>query len=353
MTERSGGATAVMAVDEFEGELRAALAQELRDPELELTQVSRRGEGYSWETYIVTARGSGGDVLRYAVKRIPLAGIVGDYDVDLEVALLRTAAEELGCPVPAVIAHRSGNEATRGFYAMEMVDGVVPMPWTVKKLLPEPEVRRALGLELAGLMAGMHGKDVGTLRIADMVVPDDPRAVGAIEVATWRDAYLELTAVRLPILDLVFAWLEHRADAVSGRLALVHNDLRVGNFIVRDGRVAAILDWETAEFTDPAADLAKFNLPTFRGRSTLASGLVEWEEFLAAYEAVSGWRPSQAALDFWTVLEIAKTAVGCLRGAHFFDSGVSDDVRYANMAFQTHHSFRWLVDLYEDGVWGR
>ena len=140
---------------------------------------------------------------------------------------------------------------------------------------------------------------------------------------------------------------------MSGRVALVHNDLRIGNVVVNNGRVAAVLDWETAEFTDPSADLAKFNLPTFRGRSSLASGLVRWERFLDAYEAAIGWRPGQRALDFWTVLEIVKATVGALRGVHYFESGQTDDIRYANMGWQAHHSTKWLVELYENGTWGR
>ena len=176
-----------------------------------------------------------------------------------------------------------------------------------------------------------------------MTPPADGRTAGFDEACKWHAVYLECATDRMPVLDLAFAWLSHRADAVSGRVSLVHNDLRVGNVIVNDGHVAAVLDWETAEFTDPSADLAKFNLPTFRGRSSLASGFVEWGEFLDAYETDTGWRPSQSALDYWTVLEIVKATVGGLRGMHYFGTGKTGDIRYANMRWQTHQSIKWLV----------
>lgn len=342
--------------DPFSAHLRDRLAAHFDDQSLALEAFNRRGEGYSWETYLITLsrqRASGERVHeRYAVKREPAAGLLAPYDVQLEVDLLRTAREDVGCPVPDVLLYEVGGPQTKGFYVMQMIEGVVPMPWDVRKLFPDEALRHDLGIELAQLLARLHGKPVEQLHIPALSIPSDGHTTGAREAKKWQRIYLESAAVRIPILDLVFAWLQHRADQVSGRVALVHNDLRIGNVIVRDGKVAAVLDWETAEFTDPVADLAKFNLPTFRGRSALASGLVDWTEFLDTYEAHSGWRPSEQALQYWTVMEIAKTIVGALRGVHFFESGKTADIRYANMGYQTHHSIKWLVELFESGKWG-
>jgi aminoglycoside phosphotransferase (APT) family kinase protein len=343
--------------DNFRAEVCAALAQHFDDPSIDVERFSRRGEGYSWETYLVSvtrARPEGGrGAEHYAVKREPSAGLLAPYDVQLEVDLLKAAGGDIGCPVPHVVTYDPGSNGRRGFYVMGMVDGVVPMPWDVRKVVPSETTRHELGIELAGIMAKLHSKDIRELTIRGMAEAPDGAATGTTEVEKWYRIYLESMSTRLPVLDLAFSWLLHRADSVSGRVALVHNDLRVGNVIVKDGRVAAVLDWETAEFTDPAADLAKFNLPTFRGRSSLASGLVEWDAFLDAYEAQTGWRPHQQSLAYWTVVEIAKTIVGALRGVHFFDCGRTEDIRYANMGFQINHSVKWLVELFENGQWGR
>jgi aminoglycoside phosphotransferase (APT) family kinase protein len=342
--------------DGFRAELRAALAAALGNASLELASVDRRGEGYSWETYLVSARispGANPRVERFAVKREPSAGLLGTYDVQREVDLLNAAKYVIGCPVPRVVAFQRRIDGKRGFYVMEMIDGVVPMPWNVKKILPDADVRRGIGLELAGIMAKLHTTNVERLSIGGMSPPVNPESTGLDETRKWRQVYVESRSSHVPILDLAFAWLKYRADAVSGKVSLVHNDLRIGNVIVEKDHVAAVLDWETAEFTDPSADLAKFNLPTFRGRSTLSSGLIAWSEFLEAYAVVTGWTPTEAALNYWSVLEIAKTAVGALRGMHFFDSAASNDIRYANMRWQAHHSIKWLVELFESGTWGR
>jgi aminoglycoside phosphotransferase (APT) family kinase protein len=344
------------APDNFRAELRDALARHFGDDSVDIAAFSRRGEGYSWETYLVTANRRAPDgtrcEARYAVKREPRAGLLAPYDVLREVDLLQTARDVVGIPVPGIVTFSAGTREQRGFYVMEMVDGVVPMPWDVKKVVALESDRCKLGLELAGMLARLHNVNPAELTIHGMgPVPRGAQA-GLIEVDKWHAIYMECKTVHLPVLDLAFAWLRARADGVSGRIALVHNDLRVGNVIVKDGAVAAVLDWETAEFSDPAADLAKFNLPTFRGRSSLASGLVEWERFLDTYEGVAGWRPGADALAYWSVMEIAKTIVGALRGVHFFSSRKTDDIRYANMGFQIHHSVRWLVELYENGQWG-
>jgi aminoglycoside phosphotransferase (APT) family kinase protein len=325
----------------FADDLRAALERATGTP-VELEPLHRRGEGYSWETYLVRTRAGE----RYAVKRVPEAGLVGDYDVRREVALLDAARDVLKVPVPGVVAAEPGE---RGFYVMELVAGEVPMPWDVETLLPDPAVRHGLGLELAEILARVHAVPPADLDIPGVAGP----STAAAEVERWRAAYLECAPVRDPLLDLAFAWLAYRADRVSGRTALVHNDLRTGNVIVREGRVAAVLDWETAAFGDPAADLAKFDLPPFRSGSGLAGGLLTRADLLAAYEAHAGWRPDDACLDWWTVLELAKNVVGSLRGAAYFADGSSRDLRYAVLGFRTHDVTRWLVQLYEDGTWGR
>lgn len=341
----------------FAADLRSLLAGQLDDQTLELQSIERRGEGYSWETYLVEVNTrearSGAESPRFAVKREPRAGLLGVYDVQREVELLTVTREKVGCPVPGVVGFRLPTNGARGFYVMEMVSGVVPMPWNVRKVIPDEATRHRIGLELASVMARLHKCAINDLHIGDMAPPSSPAATGLLEARKWQDVYHHCAAVPVPIIDLAFSWLLHRCDAVSGRVALVHNDLRIGNVVIHEGRVAAILDWETAQFSDPAADLAKFNLPTFRGRSALASGLIDWEAFLAAYEAQTGWRPSRQTLEYWTVLEIVKAAVGGLRGRHYFDLGQTSDIRYANMGWQVHHAARWLVELFESGAWGR
>lgn len=321
---------------------------------VELVDVDQRSEGNSWETYLVTASwDSGRSSAAYAVKRQPLSGIVGSYDVGREVALLR-AADGIGLPVPGVVAHRVGEPGNRGFFVMERLVGVVPMPHNVTRMITDADQRAALGRRVAREMAALHAAAPESLALAELDPPPVPEDTGRAENGQWRRTYDEVATVRIPVLDLALAWLEHRADYVSGRVSLVHNDFRVGNLVVDpdDGALVGILDWETAHFSDPVADLAWFFQRTSRGRSPLACKLLGVDDFLDSYAEAAGWRPDQRTLTWWAVQSLTKTAIGCLQAVAIFERGERRDLRYANMAHSVYYSLGWLNQMLRDGEWG-
>ena len=57
-----------------------------------------------------------------------------------------------------------------------------------------------------------------------------------------------------PVLEWALRWLELRHRR-PGRICLIHADFRTGNYLVDEGELAAILDWEFATFGDPHEDL--------------------------------------------------------------------------------------------------
>ena len=90
-------------------------------------------------------------------------------------------------------------------------------------------------------------------------------------------------------------WL--RANiACSGTLTLCHGDYRIGNFMLADGTINGIFDWELAHVSDPVEDIAYSGLPLFRGRNPLLSQLLEPETFFARYEERTGLRVEPGGL---------------------------------------------------------
>ena len=340
---------------EFFGELAEVLGATVAGGgRVELVDIDRRGEGNSWETYLISAAWHSGETkAAFAVKRQPLSGIAGTFDVAREVALLRAAAS-LGLPVPGVVAHRVGEPGHRGFFVMERVVGSIPLPHNVTRIIADPDDRAALGRRVAREMATLHAAAPESLSLPELEPPPAPGDTGRVENNQWRQTYADVASVRIPILDLALAWLDHRADRVSGRVALVHNDFRVGNLVVApdDGALIGILDWETAHFSDPVADLAWFFQRTSRGRSSLACKLLRPDDFLDEYAEAAGWRPGSESLTWWAVQSLAKTAIGCLQAVAIFERGDRQELRYANMARSVYYSLGWLNQMLRDGEWG-
>ena len=76
--------------------------------------------------------------------------------------------------------------------------------------------------------------------------------------------------------ELGFAWLIANPPPKDRPRRLVHGDLGLHNVLVRDGELAAILDWELAHLGDPAEDIAYAWSPLLRHLTT-------WEQFVAQY----------------------------------------------------------------------
>ena len=79
----------------------------------------------------------------------------------------------------------------------------------------------------------------------------------------------------------------------------MHGDYRLGNFLERNGRITAILDWELVHLGDPVEDLGWAFLPQYRGGTPLVCGLASEADFLARYEAQAGVPVDRASLRFY------------------------------------------------------
>src|ERR1700722_17370280 len=55
-------------------------------------------------------------------------------------------------------------------------------------------------------------------------------------------------------------WLEAHVPDYDGPVVLVQGDTGPGNFLYRDGRVTAVLDWELCHWGDPMDDIAWLSL---------------------------------------------------------------------------------------------
>jgi aminoglycoside phosphotransferase (APT) family kinase protein len=116
--------------------------------------------------------------------------------------------------------------------------------------------------------------------------------------------------------------VDHQPPA--GTLRVVHGDFRLGNVIVDDTGLRAVIDWELAHLGDPMEDLGWLCVKAWRfgGRSPVA-GLGDYETLFAAYEAAGGETIDPTTVLWWEVLGTWKWGIMCMLQANAHLSGAA------------------------------
>lgn len=119
-----------------------------------------------------------------------------------------------------------------------------------------------------------------------------------------------------PALELGLRWLWSNAPA-ERPACLVHGDLRLGNVLVGDDGLSAVLDWELAHLGNPVLDLGWLCIRSWRfGRDDRpAAGLGSRCELLDAYAAAGGTAVEPEELRFWEALGNVRWGVICVMQA--------------------------------------
>ena len=175
--------------------------------------------------------------------------------------------------------------------------------------------------ELAGMLARIHSVNPGNSDLPVLPVPIGGAAQQ--EIAKCREA-LDGASEARPGLEYVFCWLERHAPQNPGQLVLVHGDYRTGNYLVQNGRLGAILDWEFAHWGDADEDIGWFCAQCWRfGNNDLeAGGIAPRDAFVSAYEAAAGRRLNAQRIRYWEIMAAAKWAtIALLQGDRFRKGG--------------------------------
>ncbi|MFS0901067.1 phosphotransferase family protein [Mycolicibacterium litorale] len=181
----------------------------------------------------------------------------------------------------------------------------------------------------------------------------DPHHIGLTEadqLAEWRERLDEM-GDSTATFEWAFRWLEaHRPSPSPHRL--VHGDFRMGNLIVDDSGLAAVLDWELVHVGEIYEDLAWFCIRAWRfGASERmgAGGLGSVEDFLTAYESASGEALDRSAFRWWLTVATLRWGVICRYQAERHLSGQTQSVELAAIGRRVCETEWDLLDLLEGG----
>ncbi|MCV0396709.1 MAG: phosphotransferase family protein [Rhizobiaceae bacterium] len=327
--------------DPFDTEtIRAKLAAFLRTAigdAVEVGALRRFTVGFSWVTYGFSAswRQDGEKVSHDLILRAgPPNGIFAPYSAEPEFVTLR-ALEGTEVPVPRVW-WRSDDLSVLGapFFVCEFMPGEAPIPWTHDGGAAFDDTRRErLGAQFVGALAALHRFDWRETPVAGIGGSRNPATAAIDRVREWERRLGEWSERRVPMLELAARWLGDNAPAAP-RIAIVHGDYRIGNFLEVDDRITAILDWELVSLGDPVEDLGWICLQAWRGRSPFMCHFFEREELRDRYAALAGYEPDMAAIRWWEAFGTYKLAVMHYGATYSFEKRGFNDLRMAGMGAQ-------------------
>ena len=262
--------------------------------------------------------------LAAALRATPPAGIAASRPKREEFALLK-AAHVAGTKVPEPLLV-CDDEGVIGaaFILARRVGGIAAGHRVVKSEAPQVELAAELGRQLGRLhaLAWTEAPGLGFL--------SPPAPTPALAAAGTCRAWIGDEAGRDPVLAWGLRWIERNAPP-AGEVVLCHRDYRTGNYLVEDGRLAAILDWEFAGLSDPMEDLGWFCARSWRfGRvEREAGGIAGRADFYAGYEETAGRRVDAAAVAYWEAVAYLRWAAIALLQARRHASGAQPSIELA------------------------
>lgn len=217
------------------------------------------------------------------------------------------AAHAAGVPVPEPIAACAEEDIVGASF---LVTGFLSGEAQARRIVRDPAIgtygetlAEALGAALARLHTIRPPRD----DLSFLTVPDEP--AGRAQVAILRDV-LDAARTSRPALEYVLCWLEDNAPPM-GQLVLCHSDYRTGNYMVHEGRLTGILDWEFAHWSDPQEDLGWFCARCWRfgADDKEAGGIATKAALYRGYNSISDRPLEPGNLIYWEILAAARWAV--------------------------------------------
>ena len=257
----------------------------------------------------------------YVLRRAPSAAFMEEraFGHDVEAALVR-AARKAGVSAPEVIAELDETDAIGTGYVMRRIEAEV----NPAKILASPPP--SLITDIARELAQIH---------AQKILPAIPALDTELALADLKSRFTGYGGDR-PIIALAIKWCEDHLPTPA-RQVLVHGDFRMGNLMVDEHGLAAVLDWELAHLGDAHEDLAYgcMTVWQFGHIDKPAFGVADLETYFSAYEAQSRTTVDRARFRFWLIYRTLWWALGCMQMSDIWRLGVDKSLERAVIGRRT------------------
>ena len=212
------------------------------------------------------------------------------------------------------------------FCVMERVNGSASPRRLLRGALDAPRARaltRQLGVELARL----HRVRPPLPALDFLPAPQGNAALRRVHVYRAELAHIPEPH---PVLEWALDWLRDHAPA-QREPVLCHGDFRTGNYMVDDGRLTAVLDWEFAAWSDPYEDLGWLCCKSWRFGvdEREVGGLGDRSDLYDGYASVAGHEVDDRLVRYWEVMGFVRWAVIALQQAQRHLSGEQPSLELA------------------------
>jgi aminoglycoside phosphotransferase len=262
--------------------------------------VPRAGGGAVREGAEIDLRSPDGSVrpcfLAYARNLTSTRGLGTDAHYRREGSLLR-ALQDRELRVPPLVAYSVEQRALLfGFVEGE----------TLFSAIEDPAEREQVAFDFVRELAKLHAIDPASLEL-DGFGPLQSASQSVRERLDALEREHTEGGAPDPLIVFVLDWLRRTVPRDDDPAAIVHGDAGPANFLHRDGRMTALLDWELAHFGDPLEDFAWISI------RSLFQPFVALPGLFAEYELASGRPVDIARVRFYRLYCLLGLIVGSHR----------------------------------------
>jgi aminoglycoside phosphotransferase (APT) family kinase protein len=169
--------------------------------------------------------------------------------------------------------------------------------------IADPDVARRTAQHFMRQLAALHRLDPRALDLPEFPAPTSIPEMVAWELDEWERIIDARGGEPDPQLEFSLRWLRANIPDVDEPVVLVQGDTGPGNFMYRDGRVVAVVDWELAHLGDPMDDIAWLCL------RSVQDPFPDFPERLREYEQHVGWEVDDRRVRFYQVVAETKLLV--------------------------------------------
>lgn len=307
--------------------LAAYLSEQLGQP-VTIADAQPLSGGASRDTWRFTARGATLEQSLVLRRDLPTQMFDEALTRAQEFHLMRTAYEHgvkvarvrFLCEDPSVLGSP--------FFVMDYVHGVS----IGTKVIHAPELaaaRERLPQQLAEQLARIHQLPMAQLSFLPRAPEDVPYGRYVVDQMY---ALLDKLGVHNPVWEWALRWAQNHLPAQT-RTTVIHGDFRIGNVLVDEAGLAAVIDWEFAHIGDPHEEMGYICMRDWRfgAIDRHFAGLADRETFLQAYEAASGVPVDRQAVDWWEIMGNIRWGIICMSQANRHLSGLEPSVELASL----------------------